>query len=97
MIYMQSKDGQHVIILEPANLDHLRVGGIVKTPDAKHSVCLAFSPDIVWTSQRLKHLVEGEGIDVEGLERLLTESQHRPEVRERPYHHIEHFTQKKEP
>jgi len=96
MIYMQGKNGQHIIILEAANLDHLRVGGTVKTPDAAHSVILAFSPDIVWTSAQLKQLVEGDGIDVDGLERLLIESQHRPEVRERPYHHIEHFSQKRE-
>lgn len=97
MIYMYVKNGQHVIILEPANLDHLRVGGIVKTPDQQHSVIITFQPDIIWAGERLREIVGSDhGIDLDQLEALLTEGQHRPEVRERPYHHVEHFSGRKE-
>jgi hypothetical protein len=98
VIYMQGKNGQHIIILEPSNLDQLKTGRVVHTPDNDKCTLLMYSPDIVWTGTQIKkafHMADGS-IDVEELQRIVDESQSRPEIRERPYHHTELISGRRE-
>lgn len=88
MIYAVTKHGQFLVVLEPGNLDRLRVGGSVKSPDG--TIMIVFSPDIMWTAARIREAVEANGtIDAETVDKILVDSQHRPEVKERPYHHLD--------
>lgn len=100
MIYMQGKTGQTIVILEPANLEHLRKGGLVKSPDDQHSTLILYSPDIVWTGQQIRAAFQredgGGSIGVEELENIVAASQSRTEVHERPYHHAEMISGRKE-
>jgi len=98
LIYLAGKSGQHVIILEPANLDKLRAGGFVKTPDDEKSVIIGFAPDIVWTGEQIKVAFDesDNSFAVADLERILREGLSRPEVKERPYHHSEMISKKRE-
>lgn len=52
MIYLETSGGHKIIILEPGNLERLRGGEPIQTPD--RTVMIGFTPDIVWVSDQLR-------------------------------------------
>lgn len=98
MIYMQGKDGTRIVILEPDNLKTIREGGMVKSPDDKHETLIVFAPDIVWTGQQIRAILDrgDDSLDPDKLQQILDEGLHRAEVYERPYHHREMISGRRE-
>lgn len=85
VIYLKTK-GQHLLILEPANIERIQKGEPAKSPN--NEVAVAYTPDLVWLTEQLKGIDE---MDVEKLDTLLKESLKRPAVHRRPYHTPELF------
>ena len=79
MIYMTgenrdtSKDVK-IIVLESRNLEHMKGGQPLITPD--QSVIVAWTPDPEWVRDRLQELPDG---DIGGIGRVLEESAKRPQ------------------
>lgn len=72
MIYME--DGpKRLIILESRELEELRKGRKMVTPDELTLLC--WSPDLVWLSDRLIH-TRGKGLEIG---QAIEESQKRPD------------------
>lgn len=86
MLYLQI-GSKRVIILEPSNLDHLKDGGSVITPDKQ--ILLVYTPDSKWLAEHMKDAMPAGHLDPEAFERIRKESLKRPEVKERPYHETE--------
>jgi hypothetical protein len=82
MIYLKTQTGQHVVILEPGNIEWIKQGGFERSGD--NEVMVSYTPDAVWLSAQLIANVESLTPDV--LAGLVLESQSRPEVKERPSH-----------
>jgi hypothetical protein len=79
MIYSKTETGQHVIIIEPGNIERLKLGKVMKTPD--NEVIVAFAPDMEWTSNQLRTVMTlTNEVEIETLERILVEGLNRPEV-----------------
>jgi hypothetical protein len=74
MIYFTTKDGQAIAIVEPGNLDQMRSGEPLVTPDRKFM--MAYVPDMRWFHTRFQKMVhESQGvIDAEALDALLKEA-----------------------
>lgn len=82
MLYL-SGDGIKILILESANLDELRNGRPLKTPD--RSVVVAWTPDPVWLADRILDT----GGDAVKIGALIDEAAKRPEKPgPRPYHKL---------
>lgn len=100
MIYLAAKNGKHVIVLEPSNIDNLLKGGIVHTPDEAAQILIAYQPDIVWTADELKKECEisnnDAGLDIDTFFKILKFGMSREKVTERPYQHIEWVSGKRE-
>jgi hypothetical protein len=82
LIYLKSSDGQHIVILEPGNLEALKAGRFERAGDG--AVLVGYTPDAVWLGEQI--FANIDALDPATLQRLITESQKRPEVKERPYH-----------
>jgi hypothetical protein len=86
-----------MLVLEPANLEKLRLGQpIVKNlqeflPELPVAVdlMLSYTPDVLWVAQQLQ--------DGKDLIRAIDASLERPEVFVRPYHLAEELTKREEP
>ena len=82
MIYLVMKNGTKLIILEPANVKHLKEGGFVTSPDK--SVGLVYTHDLAWLQDEL--MKKGCQPSPVELDELLKEGLKRVEVLERPFH-----------
>ena len=80
MIFMRLINGQSVIIIEPGNIDRLKSGLPLYSPDG--GTMLAFSPDMLWTMDQIQAMVAiNDGrLDPETLAFILKEGMERPEV-----------------
>jgi len=89
MIYMKSANGEiKVVVLESTNLEQLKQGHVVHTPDK--SVVIAWTADPVWLADKILDVKDG---DVMAVARLIEESAKRPEKpRGRPYHETHEHT-----
>lgn len=90
MIYL-SGDGFKLIVLEPENLEEIKKGRPVVSPDK--SVMIAWTPDPVWLADKI---MDSEG-DAALICKLIDEAAKRPEkAGRRPYHetHTGTFTKK---
>ena len=58
MIYFSTKDGKHVVVLDPANVAQLKSGDSLMTPDG--IVIMSFTPDALWLSGELEKVFSGE-------------------------------------
>lgn len=78
MIYFQTTDHKHVLVLEPTNLQRVQEGKIIVSPDSLVIVC--YSPDILWTSEKIRKVFEeDEGkLTPEKFEVILTQGLLRP-------------------
>jgi hypothetical protein len=81
MIYFSTAKDQYVLIVEPSNLDALRAGEPMKTPDKKFLV--VYVPDMEWFAKRFGSLVtNGAGeVDVQQLDDLIKEAQKQHVIR----------------
>lgn len=89
MLYMHAKDGSiKIIVLESANLEELKKGRPIKTPDG--TVCIAWTPDPVWLADKI---MDTNG-DSSAIAQLIDEASKRPEKYNRPTHqpHEHRFT-----
>jgi hypothetical protein len=82
MLYFNTIDEQHIIILEPENLEAVKAGQYAKSPN--HAVMFAYTPDAEWLEEQL--IANANNLTPELLDRLIKESQQRPEKRGRAYH-----------
>lgn len=71
MIYLKG-DGVKILILETANLEEIKNGRPLKTPDGEVLVC--WTPDPVWLADKL---MDTDG-DAKAIGRLIDESSRRP-------------------
>lgn len=95
MIYIVTRENVHIIILEPSNLEQLRSGFVHSPSEATPQFIVTYSPDIVWTAARIKEAVKEGTIGSDVLDAIIKDSQQRPEVALRPYHHIDVITRRK--
>ena len=81
MIYFTTTDGRAVLIIEGGNLDRLKAGKPMKTPDGKFMVC--YTPDIEWTFDQFKGMlaVTTDQVDPKVLDFILKEGLKREEVK----------------
>lgn len=77
MLYLKLSSGRHMIVLEPVNLDLLREGDPVVTPDRE--VIVACSPDVPWLAEQVQQVQTSE-LTVERFVELFRQSMRRPEV-----------------
>lgn len=82
MIYFQSKDEKHVIVLSPEEIGFLMNATAVISPD--QFVFIAYSPDITWTALQLKEVFDGPDpeLSMEKLAAILAEGLKRPQVKQ---------------
>jgi hypothetical protein len=81
VIYLSTGD-QHVVILEPGNIEAIKAGGMDIT--SNKAVLVAYTPDAVWLGEQIT--ANFDNLSPATLVRLIRESQARPEVNERPHH-----------
>jgi hypothetical protein len=82
MFYFSTRDGQHIVILEPENLEAVKAGKFAKSPN--RAVLVAYTPDAEWLGEQI--MMNADKLDPETLDRLIKESQQRPEKRGRAHH-----------
>lgn len=81
MLYMTSDDGKlRVVILETANLEMIRSGKPVETPDG--SVLIAWTPDPEWLAERI---LASNG-NAQKIAEAIDEASKRPQKEVRPHH-----------
>lgn len=89
MLYMQGDGGNlKIIVLETGNLEEMRKGRPVRTPDG--TVLIAWTPDPVWLADKIM----GTGGDALAIGRLIDEAAKRPQKpTDRPKHetHVTDF------
>ncbi len=73
MIYLHTTDGQAFMFIEQGNLDRLKSGKPMSTPDGKFMLC--FAPDIEWTTEQIQAMVaiNGNQLDPATLEFIYRE------------------------
>jgi hypothetical protein len=75
MIYLYG-DGKHqLIILEPAEIDHLKAGGVIKTEG--NAVALMYTPDAPFMAGLMKKAQEREVLTAGAIDVMHTESMRR--------------------
>lgn len=89
MLYMTLKgDGTtpplHLVVLELGNIEELRKGRPAMSPDGEVMVC--FTPDAVWTADRLAGVMQSGG-DGAAVAKILEEAAKRPQT---PSHRPRH-------
>lgn len=75
MLYFTTRDGTHMVILEPRHWELLKAGETVFTPDKQ--VFISYTPDSEWLGEQL--IKYAEQLTPGIFDRLLVESQKRPE------------------
>jgi len=81
MIYFTTMDGQAVLIIESGNLERLKSGKPMKTPDGKFMVC--YTPDMEWTAEQFQAMlaVTSEHVDPQVFDFILKEGLKRAKVK----------------
>jgi hypothetical protein len=81
MLYFTTTNGQATLIIESGNLERLKSGKPMVTPDKKFMVC--YTPDLQWTVEQFKaHCAINEmSLDPEILDFILKEGMKREEVK----------------
>jgi hypothetical protein len=82
MLYFNTRGGQHIVILEPENLEAVKAGQFAKSPNK--AVLIAYTPDAGWLGEQI--VANVNNLTPELLDRLIAESQQRPEKRGRAHH-----------
>lgn len=78
MIYMKAGD-QVVVVLEPSNLEKMKDGQPIVSPDK--AVLIAYCPDVDWlTAEIAKVIDDGQKLDVGAFDKLLKDGLDRPTV-----------------
>jgi len=78
MIYLKAGE-QLVLILEPSNIEKLKNGEPLRTPD--RAILIAYCPDIVWLAEKITTIVDDERkLDVAAFDVLLQEGLDRPTI-----------------
>jgi hypothetical protein len=91
MIYMKTVSGSHIIVIEPDNIDKMKAGEPLHTPDNEVMVC--FTPDIEWVQDQFIQAQMAGTLGPETIEDVLKRSLVRPEVKNRIYHPMIDHTQ----
>jgi hypothetical protein len=84
MIYLKTKQGQHVLVIEPGNLVDLKAGELIRSPG--NEVMIAYTPDAVSFGKALMEAVAKNNLDPEEFDNLHRISMQQPERINRPYH-----------
>ena len=82
MIYFQSKDQKHVLVLSPEEIGLLMNAQALITPD--QLVFVAYTPDITWTALQLKEVFDSADpkLGIEKLAAILAEGIKRPQAKQ---------------
>jgi hypothetical protein len=86
MLYFTTREGQHILVLEPEHFKFLKDGEFLKSPDK--AVLLAYSPDAEWLGEQM--IANAENLTPALISKLIAESQKRPEKKNIPYHPAVH-------
>lgn len=80
MIFIGMKDGSTLIILEPGNIERMRDGKPLISPDNR--VMVAFTPDMEWTQDRIMEMLRNAGgkVDPKLVDDILRAGLNRPVV-----------------
>lgn len=84
MLYLTTKAGQKIVVLETSNIDEIKKGRPAVVQD--QSVIIAWTPDPVWLADKIM----GAGSDAMEIGRLIDEAAKRPQQPPRPYHKPNH-------
>jgi hypothetical protein len=86
MIFLALGEGgeSKMVILEHKDLNTLRGGGTVETPEG--SVIMVATNDAAWLSEKLASAVRSNGLNGSLVAKLIMESNKRPVVTDRPNH-----------
>lgn len=84
MLYLKLSDDRHVIVFEPTNLDRMRAGQPVVSPDRE--VFVACVPDLPWLAEQTQLLSRSGELTPERFSDLLGQAFLRPEQPPLPYH-----------
>jgi hypothetical protein len=81
MIYFTTTDGRAVLIIESGNLERLKSGKPMKTPDEKFLVC--YTPDMEWTMDQFQGMlaVTTNSVDPAIMDFILKEGMKRQEIK----------------
>lgn len=79
MIYIRLTDGTSVLIVEPTNLDRLRSGKPMVTPD--RTIMIMYTPDMKFTECALQDMLTTGQIDTKTLQDVMDISIKREVVR----------------
>lgn len=80
MIYFTTTDGRAVLIVESGNIERLKSGKMMKTPDEQFLVC--YTPDMEWTTDQFKAMLAiNRNVDPAVLDFILKEGMKREEVK----------------
>jgi hypothetical protein len=82
MLYFNTSNGQHIVILEPENLEALKTGQFAVSPNK--AVMIAYTPDAEWLQDQL--ITHVHDLTPESLDYMIKKSQQRPEKRGRAHH-----------
>jgi hypothetical protein len=82
MLYFNTINGQHIIILEPENLEAVKAGQFAHSPGKE--VLFAYTPDAGWLQDQL--IAHANDLTPELLDYMIKKSQQRPEKRGRAHH-----------
>ncbi len=80
MIYFQSKDQKHVLLLSPEEVGGIMHGELVVTPD--NLVMVAYTPDGKWMVEELKKVFDGpdKQLTAEKFNQILREGLKRTQI-----------------
>lgn len=80
MLYFTTVSRQHVAIIEPSNIDKLKEGKPLLTPDGK--IMVAYTPDMEWFQNHFRAMIgiSNSSVDAKLLDFLLKEGLKRPTV-----------------
>lgn len=85
MIFLKLHDGPTVIVIEPGNLDRLRQGKPLVTPD--RSVMICYTPDMPYLENRVQEFIRDSmnevsmNLDVSAFDAILAASLKREPVK----------------
>lgn len=87
MLYFTTKEGQHIVILEPENIEAIKAKKYAITAD--NNIAIAYTPDAEWLTEQL--VANASNLDPTKLDQLIKESQTRPENQRRAVHPTLHI------
>lgn len=82
-----------IIVLEPDNVDRIKGGAFIRMPGAFQGpiryLVIDYTPDVPWVTEQVTLLFHGKDpsdVAPRSIQKIISDSRSRPEVRNRPAH-----------